>query len=243
MSNRTDLTDAYFRALGLADEAKDAGNDNKRKDALARAHQLRSFEIDNYWKRATYFWSFQAIAFAVLGFTLENGALPQAIQILQIPAAIGAISGFVGYLSAKGSKYWQENWEAHVDMLESDSEGRLTQSIWSDGRRSHSVSRLNQAFMGMTTLSWIAVMAIASAGGIPAVVAERSPWWMFFLLLASMTYLWARTQQNFSGQASSDGSWYEMKPNPWWSRKIYSNNDRQLLLRDIKAKKAVAPEP
>jgi hypothetical protein len=38
--------------------------DDRQKAALALAHDIRKFEIDLYWKRATYFWAFIAVAFA-----------------------------------------------------------------------------------------------------------------------------------------------------------------------------------
>jgi tRNA A-37 threonylcarbamoyl transferase component Bud32 len=35
-----------------------------RKEALKQALDIRKFEIDLYWKRATYFWAFIAVSFA-----------------------------------------------------------------------------------------------------------------------------------------------------------------------------------
>lgn len=43
----------YFEALGVQE---DAGSErDKLEAALRRAHEIRKFEIDLYWKRATYF--------------------------------------------------------------------------------------------------------------------------------------------------------------------------------------------
>jgi hypothetical protein len=56
----------YLNALGI-----DLRNrDSKRliENALAKAHEIRSFEIELYWKRSTYFWIFQASIFAAIGF-------------------------------------------------------------------------------------------------------------------------------------------------------------------------------
>jgi len=240
---RKNMTSAYCDALRLPTKQK-IENLDARKAALDRAHDLRKFEIENYWKRATYFWSFQVIAFVVLGFILKDGNLPASIQILQIPAAIGATSGFVGYLSAKGSKFWQENWESHVDMLEQEIEGRLTQSIWSDGKRSHSVSRLNQAFILTLTLSWIAVMAFASCDKIPSIVVQLSPWCVFVALLVILAVIGWYTRQNFTGYILSQDAWVDDDTSWVWSWKKQGDGKdrRQLMLRHTRAKDATKPD-
>ena len=43
-----------------------------QKAALNRAHEIRKFEIELYWKRATYFWLLQAAVFTALGLDLEG---------------------------------------------------------------------------------------------------------------------------------------------------------------------------
>jgi hypothetical protein len=234
---RKDLCEPYEKALALPQNV-----DGSKRAALDRAHEMRKFEIDNYWKRATYFWSFQLIAFTVLGLMFKDGKLPSQVQILQIPAAIGALSGFVGYLSAKGSKYWQENWEAHVDMLEDSVEGRLTQTIWSQGKRSHSVTRINQSFMLIITTSWVAVMAATSFSKPEKLVVPA--WLCFFSLLGVMGWMCWTTRQNFSGQVYRKSTCLEEKPNGIWSWNPLGRTDdqRKIILRDTKAKKANPPQ-
>src|SRR5262245_36084396 len=105
----------YLEALDI-DPVKDV---SELKAAHARAHEIRKFEIDLYWKRAAYFWAFQLIAFTALGLLLRDGDFAQT-RLLLIPAGIGAVTAFAGYLTARGSKFWQENWEAHVDLLEGE---------------------------------------------------------------------------------------------------------------------------
>ncbi|RJG55556.1 hypothetical protein D0Z70_09165 [Sphingobium terrigena] len=246
VANRKDMTAAYYKALDLPKSAvaTDAYVTAKMA-ALDRAHEMRKFEIENYWKRATYFWSFQAIAFALLGFMFggENGA--PSLMAIQLPAAIGAISGFVGWLSAKGSKYWQENWESHVDALEGDVEGKLTQTIWNDGKVNHSVSRLNQRFMGLVTGGWIAAMtAPFIAGHIPDWIVQASPEGFFCLLMAILIYIWIGTKQTMTGYVLHQDSWIEVKPGwRWiWKRQGDGKEERQLLLRHTKAKDAVIPD-
>jgi hypothetical protein len=244
MINRRDMSSAYFEALNLPQNSTDSEAKESQKLALDRAHDLRKFEIENYWKRATYFWSFQAIAFVVLGLILKDGQLKGSLQILQLPASIGAVSGFVGWLSARGSKFWQENWEAHVDMLEQEIEGSLTQLVWSDNRISYSVSRLNQAFMGITASSWVIVMAVASSSKTTDYFATISPWWLFGLLILSLIGILFWTRQNMAGLSVGQDSWIDSKHSwQWlWKRRGNGPKQRQLLLRHTKAKDARLPE-
>ncbi|MGC9946768.1 MAG: hypothetical protein ABSF64_10410 [Bryobacteraceae bacterium] len=39
-------------------ECRESLPEGKRKEALEHAMDIRKFEIDLYWKRATYFWTF-----------------------------------------------------------------------------------------------------------------------------------------------------------------------------------------
>src|SRR4029077_3033597 len=98
----------YFRALGLNPGKK--RDESKIAKALERAHELRKFEIENYWKRATYVWAYQAVAFAALGFLFKDGKIP-VLEFVAVPAGLGAVTALAGWLTARGSKFWQQNWE------------------------------------------------------------------------------------------------------------------------------------
>jgi hypothetical protein len=134
------LRDRYFNSLGLRSDS--ATNFNQRK-ALDRAYQLRTFEIEHYWKRATYFWGFQIAIFAAFGLiwkdTTTNPWTPIAVAL----SGLGVLTAVANYLTALGSKFWQENWESHIDMLEDEIEGRLHKMVWLPGEETrYSVSRV-----------------------------------------------------------------------------------------------------
>src|ERR1017187_9081897 len=128
MDDKMAFRNRYFQALGI-------GIDEEPKLEAARrlAHDIRQFEIELYWKRATYFWAFQLIAFTTLGLLFKDGNIVGLGQLplgrLLIPAPIGVITALAGYLTARGSKFWQKNWEAHVDLLEDETKKRLTHVI------------------------------------------------------------------------------------------------------------------
>lgn len=99
-------------------------NEYKVRRALDKAQDIRKFEIDLYWKRATYFWAFIASSFAgyfaVVVMVKSRESSLERLFVLLIISSIGLIFSYGWFLANKGSKYWQENWEKHVDMLEDD---------------------------------------------------------------------------------------------------------------------------
>jgi hypothetical protein len=71
---------------------------------------IRKFEIDLYWKRASYFWAFIAAIFAVYWIVLtKNTNIINSFKniALIIISIIGYIFSFSWYLVNRGSKYWQ----------------------------------------------------------------------------------------------------------------------------------------
>jgi hypothetical protein len=94
--------------------------------ALTTALDIRKFEIDLYWKRAQYFWVFIAASFAGYFWTLQQTDTREQLDNMTfIINCLGITTTWAWYLVLRGSKYWQENWESHVDYLEDDFQGKL----------------------------------------------------------------------------------------------------------------------
>ena len=169
---------AYFHALGLPapatrprkpgasiTEASEVPADRDRQarlTALNRSHEIRQFEIELYWKRATYFWVLQAAVFTALGLIWKDGdgGIPHIIPVAL--ASLGLLTSAAGWLSAQGSKFWQENWERHIDMLEDEFEGKLHKTAWVGhmGVR-WSVSNINDRLILFFVAFWVLVFSIA----------------------------------------------------------------------------------
>jgi hypothetical protein len=96
-----------------------------REEALKQALDIRKFEIDLYWKRATYFWAFIAASFAGY-FALQSSSDPANIYIV---ACLGFLFSLAWYLVNRGSGAWQRNWEKHVDLLEDEIMGPLYKTL------------------------------------------------------------------------------------------------------------------
>ena len=103
----------------------------KADKALELALEIREFEIKLYWKRATYYWVFLAVAFG--GYLAVFGAkdlLPEEkANALLIISCLGVIFSLAWYFVNRGSKFWVENWEKHVDLLEDAINGPLYKTI------------------------------------------------------------------------------------------------------------------
>ena len=97
----------------------------KSLKALDHALDIRKFEIELYWRRAAYFWTLIAAAFAGYFVILGWQHMVEKRLMAFIVACIGFLFTFAWFQVNRGSKRWQENWESHVDMLEDSGNGSL----------------------------------------------------------------------------------------------------------------------
>jgi hypothetical protein len=90
-----------------------------RAEALKNILDIRKFEIELYWKRAAYFWAFIGAVF-VGYFALLSAPKPTGLhhrgQFILI--TLGVMFSLCWYLVNRGSKFWQQNWETHLDVME-----------------------------------------------------------------------------------------------------------------------------
>lgn len=163
----------------------------KIRSALQSALDIRKFEIEMYWKRATYFWTFISVIYGSYFLMLNEfnkSFVTEFIKILKpnesqldisklpdhLNNAIAVFNGLehvqymrlilfsisavgfifcLGWVSVnRGSKFWQNNWERHVDLLEDYVHGPLYKTIVFEkpsrfsikGEYPYSVSKINQ---------------------------------------------------------------------------------------------------
>lgn len=143
-------------------KAPDKEADSRAGRALAFAIDIRKFEIELYWKRATYFWGFIGAAFAAYALTYKNASDHEPWLSLLF-SCLGIVFSWAWFLANRGSKFWQQNWERHVELLEDLSLGPLYKTvatlpdarvrIFSAGR--YSVTKINQFLSLFVTLVWI----------------------------------------------------------------------------------------
>lgn len=141
----------------------------KREKALDCALDIRKFEIQLYWTRATYFWTFIGATFAGY-FALLASDKPVRSDTLFLISCLGFMFSLSWYLVNRGSKFWQNNWERHVDMLEDEVMGPLYKTAMNMGECKifsiyseypFSVSKINQILSCFIVLIWL-FLAIGS---------------------------------------------------------------------------------
>lgn len=142
----------------MSDNINNSNPDVKRFEV---AVQIRNFEIELFWKRSVFFWGFIASAFvgyAALRSSSESLAL--------LVACFGMVCSCAWALLNRGSKYWQESWEAKVEGFELPVTGKLFaeeepiqyhKGRWL-GARKYSVSKLSIALSDYVFLLWLALV-------------------------------------------------------------------------------------
>lgn len=172
-------TDDYDKTFSI--KKIHARNSKRDKNLLAfeKAHEIRKFEIDLYWKRTAYFWTLIAALFAgyfLLASKASSDPLKHIDLYLTFISLTGYIFSFGWFLVNKGSKFWQENWEFHIDKLEDNITGPLYKTVlcrkdnenknntpaddvFSPG--SFSVSKINQFIAVYTMILWGGLMIVS----------------------------------------------------------------------------------
>jgi len=93
----------------------------KAKLAFEKSWEIRNFEIEMYWKRATYFWAFIASTFVgyLALISSDNYSKPDAYNHVEVYflLCIGLILSLAWHLTNLGSKSWQRHWEVHYLVL------------------------------------------------------------------------------------------------------------------------------
>lgn len=84
-----------------------------------------------YWKRATYFWTIIAITFTGYFALASVNSFPFKNAFSLLLSSMGSVFTLSWFLVNRGSKYWQENWENHLDLMENGITGPLYKTVLS----------------------------------------------------------------------------------------------------------------
>lgn len=132
----------YWEKMKLDPSDKTNNGIALRKEAYAKAHEIRRFEISLFWQRATYYWAFILAAFTAhftlvgLLFDDKDFSISELMKLSGLSLFALALTAFFCYffsfcwiLINKGSKFWQKNWESHIDSLQREFSGDLYRVI------------------------------------------------------------------------------------------------------------------
>ncbi|ARJ43490.1 hypothetical protein B1H58_16560 [Pantoea alhagi] len=162
------------------------------KESYDKAHDIRKFEIDLYWKRTTYVWTLIASLITVTGLLLAayyrlNMAPEDKRALLGLVASVAVVGVLLTIIATKiiqGGEYWQKNWEYHVNLLEPLFSGRIYSTLINTTAKRHSISKLNRALYILFLGVWLFL-----AEGIYFVVFPYNDRNNFFILLATFSIL------------------------------------------------------
>lgn len=222
VNNDSFSNSAYLKAFGWKSEDPADSLKYENTTRLAKAYEvaldIRKFEIELYWKRSTNFWLLITGISTALGLLstsssgsgigqplLSQSSKELACLILSLAATM-LCTGW--WLANKASKFWQQNWERQVDILEQELIGPLYKTVLSDfgnfKKRSHfSVSDINK--FSSAYLWWLFLLISFYFIGAFNLVDSNStytfnPWkaliLIFNLLFAAVFYFSVRRKTN-----------------------------------------------
>lgn len=185
----------YFEHLlgkNLSDGEKLTKQDYRKiEEAYNKAHDIRKFEIELYWKRSTYFWTFISVLVAICGVVsaafLKDGKFPTELRsFLFCTSILGYFISLHFLITCVSGKQWQENWERHIDILESYFAGNLYKLNLVKGKLRYSISLSNEIIVAAITFAWI-IIIIYNIFDIPKAIMWKG---VAFLIVITAAYLW-----------------------------------------------------
>ncbi|CAI0858524.1 Uncharacterised protein [Serratia quinivorans] len=174
MENNAELTDhtfpleskEYFENLlgkSLADGEKFTKQDyEKIEEAYNKSHDIRKFEIELYWKRSTYFWTFISVLIAFCGvvsaaFLKDSKIGIELLSFLFCTSLLGYSITLHFLITCISGKQWQENWERHIDILEPYFSGNLYKLNLVKGDIRYSISLSNEIIVSAIIFVWLSI--------------------------------------------------------------------------------------
>ena len=151
--HRTD----YTKDFGLS-SIKNAG---LAKNALDQALKARENEIALFWKRSGFFWAFIVSAYTAYFFVEKDSGAQHHPYMSILLLGLAFLLCLLWHLVNKGSKFWQKNWEFHVNQLATQQIGPLFRvyrnpysgSLWNPiSEYDFSVSKICMAISFVMTL-------------------------------------------------------------------------------------------
>ncbi len=134
---------------------KDSPESDKLIQAYQKAWENRDFEIEKFWSRAAYFYGFIAAAFIAYGSLVISDDRTKIDSRYELGIiGLGLFLSVAWVLIIKGSKYWQENWEHHIDLLETCVSGDIYKTVYYEKGVAFSVSKITLVVARVTASIW-----------------------------------------------------------------------------------------
>ena len=151
----------------MANEQEQVTRQQDDVDALERAHDIRKFEINLTWKRATYVGAFQGFLFAALGVLVVNSdSSTDEVNFFKfVVSIVGVFLSGAWLLFNHGAQFWQRYWEEKIMKLENNypDERKTIKFINPFNNLPYAIGRTNVALSGFFFVMWLATAIFFSA--------------------------------------------------------------------------------
>lgn len=131
------------------------------KEAYDKAHVMRSFEIDLFWKRAGYCFTIIAALIALCGGLIsayiKEGEEKFLFVILFI-SFVGVIFTILSEFMVSAGESWKKNWELHISMLEPLFSGHIYSTHLVSNRSRLSITRITSSFFLVMYACWLGII-------------------------------------------------------------------------------------
>lgn len=129
----------------------------KIKYSLEKSHDIRKFEIGLYWQRSSYILGFISVLAAACAycfsmyFSKDTDPITHFILIFIMASisAVGYTISMVWRRVIKASKYWQNNWEFHISILEKNVSGNLHKMHFSTIEKEYTRYSINDIVLSL----------------------------------------------------------------------------------------------
>jgi len=177
--------------------------EGNKQEVFKQILDIRKFEIELYWKRTSFFWTI--IGAIIAGYFLALSKLDSSInsfKILFSLANLGLVFSIGWYFVNRGSKYWQVNWEKHMDAIEDDVIGPLYKTTIN--RKYYgttkqffklvspfpfSVSKINQVLNLVLIGFWLLIISDFTRTNLTFELSKWRNYYSFFTLTGFGTFL------------------------------------------------------
>lgn len=222
MDNTQSSTDDEYnyRQITTRDEYLNLFPDKSITETLKQVLDIRKFEIELYWKRSNYYWTLIAVIFTGYFTTFANFKdESNKLKILFVLNCIGILFSLGWYFVNRGSKFWQLNWEKHLDVLETKVIGPLYKTNISTEYYSKkfwnliapfpfSVSKINQVLNLIVLASWLFLLTYVTYENWNGITESKFFYSSFLVLLCiSIFFLYSTTH------TGKDFSWHKPERN------------------------------
>lgn len=173
--------------------------ENKKEEALKYALKEREMVESLYWRRAAYFWTLLAAAFAGF-FVVRSSEGNDLIAMELLIACIGLPLSVGWYCVNRGSKHWTNNWHHHVKLLGRNILGPIYGTILQEreyrfwfwpphGPYPFSVTRVNDVLSLFIIAVWVylivdCIRRMCLGEKLCMCLCEKLDWWVVGLPLA-----------------------------------------------------------